>query len=61
MTYKTLQELATMVFYNNVAKVVSKHDPDLATLLRHLANDETLHYAFYRDVIQIHLEMETNY
>ncbi|MEB9739638.1 acyl-ACP desaturase, partial [Bacillus cereus] len=27
MTYTTLQELATMVFYNNVAKVASKHDP----------------------------------
>ncbi|MFA2732261.1 acyl-ACP desaturase, partial [Bacillus wiedmannii] len=61
MTYTTLQELATMVFYNNVAKVASKHDPDLATLLRRLAKDETLHYAFYRDVIRTHLELEPNY
>lgn len=61
MTYTTLQELATMVFYNNVAKVAGPHDKELATLLRRLAKDETLHYAFYRDVIKIHLELEPNY
>ncbi|SMO78230.1 acyl-ACP desaturase [Melghirimyces algeriensis] len=61
MAYTTLQELATMVFYNNVAKTVGKHDRDLATLLRRLAKDETLHYAFYRDVIRTHLELEPNY
>jgi acyl-[acyl-carrier-protein] desaturase len=61
MTYTTLQELATMVFYNNVAKVASPHDKDLSTLLHRLAKDETLHYAFYREVIKIHLEIEPNY
>ncbi|WP_232696646.1 acyl-ACP desaturase [Brevibacillus daliensis] len=61
MAYTTLQELATMVFYNNVAKVAGAHDPELATLLRRLAKDETLHYAFYRDVIRVHLELEPNY
>jgi acyl-[acyl-carrier-protein] desaturase len=61
MAYTTLQELATMVFYNNVAKVAGPHDKDLATLLRRLAKDETLHYAFYRDVIKIHLELDPNY
>jgi acyl-[acyl-carrier-protein] desaturase len=61
MAYTTLQELATMVFYNNVAKIAGNHDRELATLLRRLAKDETLHYAFYRDVIRIHLELEPNY
>lgn len=41
MAYTSLQELATMVFYNNVAKVAGQHDKDLATLLRRLAKDET--------------------
>ncbi len=49
------------MFYNNVAKIASKHDPDLATLLSRLAKEETLQYAFYRDVIRTHLELESNY
>jgi len=61
MVYTSLQELATMVFYNNVAKEANKHDPDLGKLLRRLAKDETLHYAFYRDVIKFHLQLEPNY
>ncbi|SFI78895.1 acyl-ACP desaturase [Thermoflavimicrobium dichotomicum] len=61
MAYTTLQELATMVFYNNVAKIAGNHDRELATLLRRLAKDEILHYAFYRDVIRAHLELEPNY
>lgn len=61
MAYTTIQELATMVFYTNVAKVAGKHDKDLATLLRRLAKDEVLHYAFYRDVIREHLDLNANY
>ncbi|WP_280772058.1 acyl-ACP desaturase [Salipaludibacillus daqingensis] len=61
MVYTTLQELATMVFYTNVAKLANDHDKDLATMLRRLAKDETLHYAFYRDVIKHHLQLEPNY
>ncbi|MED3692202.1 acyl-ACP desaturase [Peribacillus butanolivorans] len=61
MAYTSLQELATMVFYNNVAKVAGQYDKDLATLLRRLAKDETLHYAFYRDIIKFHLQLEPNY
>ena len=61
MVYTSLQELATMVFYNNVAKTAGQHDKDLASLLRRLAKDETLHYAFYRDVIKFHLQLEPNY
>ena len=61
MVYTTLQELATMVFYNNVAKVAGSHDEDLSSLLRRLAKDEILHYAFYRDVVKFHLQIEPNY
>jgi acyl-[acyl-carrier-protein] desaturase len=61
MAYTSLQELATMVFYNNVAKVAGQYDKDLATLLHRLAKDETLHYAFYRDIIKFHLQLEPNY
>jgi acyl-[acyl-carrier-protein] desaturase len=61
MVYTALQELATMVFYNNVAQNANKHDKDLATILRRLSKDEILHYAFYRDVIKFHLQLEPNY
>jgi len=61
MVYTSIQELATMVFYNNVAKAVTPHDPDLARLLRRLAKDETLHYAFYRDACKAYLGLDHNF
>ena len=61
MVYTSLQELATMVFYNNVAQYAKSYDEDLSSLLKRLAKDETLHYVFYRDVIKHHLELEPNY
>lgn len=61
LAYTTLQELATMVFYNNVARVAREEDPILATLLRRLSKDEVLHYAFYRDAVKAHLEVDENY
>ncbi|WP_047154966.1 acyl-ACP desaturase [Aneurinibacillus tyrosinisolvens] len=61
LAYTTIQELATMVFYNNVAKVAAEHDRTLSTLLRRLSKDETLHYAFYRDAVKSHLEVNENY
>lgn len=61
MAYTSLQELATLVFYNNVARIAGPHDPDLATLLRRLAKDEALHYAFYRDTVKAHLELDPNF
>ncbi|AMA72378.1 acyl-ACP desaturase [Aneurinibacillus thermoaerophilus] len=61
LAYTTLQELATMVFYNNVARVAKEQDPVLSTLLRRLAKDEVLHYAFYRDAVKAHLEVDENY
>ncbi|MGG3798874.1 acyl-ACP desaturase, partial [Metabacillus fastidiosus] len=31
------------------------------TLLRRLAKDEALHYAFYRDTVKAHLELDPNF
>ncbi|ASS77187.1 acyl-ACP desaturase [Tumebacillus algifaecis] len=61
ITYASFQELATLVFYTNVSKVAAPYDETLAALLRRLAKDESLHYAFYRDVVMAHLELEPNY
>ncbi|HEU4963541.1 MAG TPA: acyl-ACP desaturase [Bacilli bacterium] len=61
MCYASLQELATLVFYNNVAKAAAPYDRELSLLLRRLAKDESLHYAFYRDAVKAHLELEPNY
>ena len=60
IVYTTIQELATMVFYGNVARAVQPQDPGLARLLRRLAQDESLHYAFYRDVTRAHLKKHPN-
>jgi acyl-[acyl-carrier-protein] desaturase len=61
MAYASFQELATLVFYNNVAKAAAPYDRTLSTLLRRLAKDESLHYAFYRDAVKAHLDLEPNY
>lgn len=60
MVYTTIQERATMAFYLNVARVCDSEDPGLAAILRRLAKDETLHYAFYRDATLAHLQVEPN-
>lgn len=56
MVYTTLQELATRVFYQHVARAVDALDPVLALILRTIAKDETLHFAFYRDAVRAYLE-----
>nr|WP_236587903.1 acyl-ACP desaturase [Tumebacillus amylolyticus] len=61
ITYASFQELSTLVFYNNVAKAAAPYDRTLSTLLRRLAKDESLHYAFYRDAVKAHLDLEPNY
>lgn len=61
MVYTTVQELATLVFYNNVAKVCSEHDRSLALLLRRIAKDESLHFAFYRDAVKGYLGVDHNF
>ncbi|MGG1660817.1 acyl-ACP desaturase [Brevibacillus sp. NRS-1366] len=61
MVYTTIQELATMVFYNNVAKAATPYDKDLSRLLRRIAKDETLHFAFYRDAVKGYLGVDHNF
>lgn len=56
MVYTSLQELATRVFYLNFARQVAAKDAVLAQILRALAKDETLHYAFYRDAVKAYVE-----
>ncbi len=55
MVYTTIQELATRVFYQKLAKAVDRMDPALAVILRTVAKDETLHFAFYRDAVTAYL------
>jgi acyl-[acyl-carrier-protein] desaturase len=61
IAYTAIQELATQAFYLRVAEVAEKEDAMLARALRRLAKDETLHMAFYRDAVAMHLEAEPNY
>ena len=60
MVYTSIQERATMVFYLNTAQACESQDPGLATVLRRLAKDETLHYAFYRDATLAHIQANPN-
>jgi acyl-[acyl-carrier-protein] desaturase len=61
MVYTTIQELSTQAFYISVAKKADGEDPVLAAILRRVAKDETLHYAFYREAVKAHLEINPNY
>lgn len=56
MVYTTLQELATRVFYLNLAQVAREADPVLDRILKTIAKDETLHFAFYRGAVGAYLE-----
>ena len=58
MAYTSIQELATVVFYRNIAVTARGYDPTLEKLLVRLANDESLHYAFYNQAIDAHLELD---
>lgn len=58
MAYTSIQELATVVFYRNIAVTARAYDPTLEKLLIRLANDESLHYAFYNQAIDAHLELD---
>lgn len=60
MGYTAIQELATVVFYQNISKASKPHDEDLSILLSKLSKDESLHYAFYNQVIQLYLELDPN-
>ena len=61
IAYTAMQELATRVFYQEVARVSRAEDALLARALNRLARDETLHYAFYKDAVKAHLEVAPNY
>lgn len=56
MVYTTLQELATRVFYLNLAQVAREADPVLDRILKTIAKDETLHFAFYRGAVRAYLD-----
>jgi acyl-[acyl-carrier-protein] desaturase len=61
IAYTAMQELATRAFYQQVAQTCRHEDPRLARALNRLAKDETLHYAFYRDAVKAHLEVQPEY
>ena len=61
MVYTTIQELATQAFYLCTANTVEAQDPTLSSALRRIAKDETRHYAFYRDVVKAHLDVDPAY
>ena len=61
IAYTATQELATRAFYQRVAAVCKAEDPLLARALNRMAKDETLHYAFYKDAVKAHLEVEPNF
>ena len=53
--YVTLQELATRIAHRNTGAVCG--DPAAERLMNRVAADESLHYAFYRDVASGALEL----
>jgi len=61
MVYTTMQEAATRTFYLCAARACGDEDPSLAAALRRIAKDETLHMAFYRDVVKAHLDTDPDY
>ena len=61
MVYTAVQELATQAFYVHTARACDGDDPGLARALRRIAKDETRHYAFYRDVVKAHLDVDPEY
>jgi acyl-[acyl-carrier-protein] desaturase len=61
MVYTAIQEAATRTFYLCVARACGDQHPMLAAALRRIAKDETLHMAFYRDVVKVHLDADPEY
>jgi len=61
MVYTAIQEAATRTFYVRAARACEDEHPTLALALRRIAKDETLHMAFYRDVVKAHLDLDPNY
>jgi acyl-[acyl-carrier-protein] desaturase len=61
MVYTAIQEAVTRTFYLCTARACDQEDPGLAEALRRIAKDETLHMAFYRDVVKAHLDLDPGY
>ena len=61
MVYTAIQEAVTRTFYLCTARACDREDPRLAEALRRIAKDETLHMAFYRDVVKAHLDLDPGY
>ena len=61
MVYTTIQEAATRTFYLCTARACDEEHPALCAALRRIAKDETLHMAFYRDVVKAHLDLDPDY
>src|SRR6266567_6504764 len=61
MVYTAMQEAATRTFYLCAARACGEESPTLAAALRRIAKDETLHMAFYRDVVKAHLDLDPDY
>src|SRR5438034_2985891 len=61
MVYTTIQEAATRTFYLCSARACEGEHPALGAALRRIAKDETLHMAFYRDVVKAHLDLDPEY
>lgn len=60
LVYTTIQELATRVAYRNTSKAAAAHDPIAQDLLDHIAQDENLHFIFYRRAVTLLLERAPN-
>ena len=61
MVYTAIQEAATRTFYLCAARACDNEHPSLSAALRRIAKDETLHMAFYRDVVKAHLDLDPDY
>jgi acyl-[acyl-carrier-protein] desaturase len=61
MVYTAMQEAATRTFYLCAARACGDEHPSLGAALRRIAKAETLHMAFYRDVVKVHLETDPDY
>src|SRR5881409_2036380 len=61
MVYTAIQEAATRTFYLCAARAFGEEQPALAAAFRRIAKDETLHMAFYRDVVKAHLDLDPDY
>jgi acyl-[acyl-carrier-protein] desaturase len=61
MVYTAMQEAATRTFYLCAARACGDEHPFLGAALRRIAKDETLHMAFYRDIVKVHLETDPDY